>query len=535
MTTPDSATSPPAGREATPPPIATGPFAIPTSRPEPVRRPRPFHWLPVLASVAIVGGLAGGVSWLRAQPSRRSGLVDELPRQLVSRADLSTVLTASGRVESSSNTVISCELERLEIQTGGHVISSNGSATIIELIDEGTQAKKGDILCRLDASDYEELVRQQQIKTEQSRAAWEQSKLNLEVAGLAVVEYRDGLYRQTIQSMEGQIALAESDLERSIDRLQWTNKMLDKRYAPVAQRALAERNLTQAKLDLVSSRFELTNFREYGSPKTLKELGAEVEKRRAEEIANNRRVARLEERLGHYRKMVDFCTIRAPHDGFVIFANDPSRRNSTPIEPGVQVRQRQELFFLPDLKKIEVVTYLHESISERVTPGMRARAKVEGLPGRTLMGRVDSIGPLPVESPNWTIDENVKYFVAVVKLDAVPDGILPGMTAEVEIDVERRNDVLAVSPEAVAVEQGKDVCYVAGVDGLERRHVTLGRSSRNLLEVTKGLQEGESVVINPTKIESLDSLVAPVVEGTTAEVAQDADHGPSAGYSPTIE
>jgi len=529
VTISESAAPPVAGREASYPPLPPG------QAPAPARG----RWLKAarwpLAAVAFAGALGGGFAWLHAQPSRRSGLVDDLPRQLVSRADLSTILTASGRVESSSKTTIACELERLEIQTGGHSISSNGSATILEIIAEGTQARKGDVLCRLDSSEYEELVRQQQIKTEQSRAAWQQAKLNFEVAILAVQEYRDGLYRQTVQMMEGQIALAESDLERSTDRLRWTEKMLGKKYVPVSQRSSAERDLARAKLDLMTSRFDLLNFREYGSPKTLKELSSEVEKRRAEELANNRRVSRLEERLAHYQKMVEFCIIRAPHDGFVIYANDPNRRNATPLESGVKVRQRQELFYLPDLHKIEVVTYLHESVARRVVDGLPARVMIEGLPGRTLRGRVTSVGPLPVNSPSWTIDENVKYFVALVKLDDAPDGILPGMSAEVEIDVDRRLDVLAVSPEAVAVEQGQDVCYVAGSEGLERRHVTLGRSSRNLLEVTKGLNEGESVVINPAKVDSIDALVTTGGEGSTAEVAQDSDHGSNAGATPTVE
>ena len=81
------------------------------------------------------------------------------------------------------------------------------------------------------------MVRTQTMKTEQSRAALEQARLNFEVAELAVGEYRDGLVRQNTQTMEGQIALDESDLERAADRLQWTDKMLEKGYAPLSQKA----------------------------------------------------------------------------------------------------------------------------------------------------------------------------------------------------------------------------------------------------------------------------------------------------------
>ena len=132
--------------------------------------------------------------------------------------------------------------------------------------------------------------------------------------------------------------------------------------------------------------------------------------------------------------------------------------------------------------------------------------RIEGLANRTLDGHVVSVAPLPTNGGNWWSDE-VKFFVAVVKLDAVPVGIRPGMSAEVEFDVDRCLDVLAVPTEAVAVEQGRNVCYVAGTDGLERRRVTLGRSTRDLLEVTKGLSEGDQVVLRPEKLDFLDSLL----------------------------
>ena len=81
------------------------------------------------------------------------------------------------------------------------------------------------------------------------------------------------------------------------------------------------------------------------------------------------------------------------------------------------------------------------------------------------------------------------------------------MSAEIEFDVDHCSDVLAVPSEAISVEGGRDICYVAGVDGLERRPVTLGRSNRDLLEVKKGLVEGDQVVLRPERLEDIGSLV----------------------------
>ena len=446
--------------------------------------------------------------------SARVESVRELPVRLVSRVDFQSRLTAAGRVESHQKTIINCDLERLTLSNEGRTLSSSGSALVLEVIEEGRRVKKGDILCRLSSSDYDELVRTQLMKTEQSRAALEQAQLSFDVAELAVEEYRDGVHHQSVQEMQGQIALTEADLERAVDRLRWTNDMLAKGYVPVSQRATAQRNVTELRLKLATGRWNLTNFTKYGNPRTLKELESEVEKRRYEVVANTQRVARLEERLAHYRKMVDFCTIRSPHDGLVIYAIDPFRRNAPRLEPGVEVRQQQQLFYLPDLSDMEVVTYLHESVANKVVAGLAAQVKVEGLGNQILAGKVISVGPLPVSSPVWTTSEEVKYFIAIVKLDQIPTGLLPGMSAEVEVDLDRSEDVLAVPAEAVALERGEDICYVAGLAGLERRHITVGRSDHNLLEITRGLAEGEEVVINPAKVDSLNSLVVQTANPT---------------------
>jgi HlyD family secretion protein len=211
--------------------------------------------------------------------------------------------------------------------------------------------------------------------------------------------------------------------------------------------------------------------------------------------------------LATYKRMVDYCTIKAPHDGFLIYAYDPTKPTAGAIEPGQTVRQGQKLFFLPDLKRMEVMAYIHESVAFRIHEGMKAKARIEGLANREFEGTVISVGPLPTNAGNWFSDE-VKYFVGVVRLDSVPTGLKPGMSAEVEFDVDRCLDVLAVPSEAVSVEGGRDICYVAGIDGLERRPVTLGRSTRDYLEVTKGLAEGDQVLLRPEKLGVVDSLVA---------------------------
>ena len=61
----------------------------------------------------------------------------------------------------------------------------------------------------------------------------------------------------------------------------------------------------------------------------------------------------------------------------------------------------------------------------------------------------------------------------------------------------RRENVLAIPSEAILIDHGYDVCFVVHEDSLERRQVKLGKTTRDLVEVTQGLEAGEQVVLNP--------------------------------------
>ena len=102
-----------------------------------------------------------------------------MPWPACSRTDLYPALTASGRVESSSRTVVECELENITIGVLGERLWAGGSSVLLSIVPEGSMVHKGDVLAVLDASEYEELLRQQQITVERSRADHRQAELDL--------------------------------------------------------------------------------------------------------------------------------------------------------------------------------------------------------------------------------------------------------------------------------------------------------------------------------------------------------------------
>ncbi len=433
------------------------------------------------------------------------------PRDLVRKYRLAPVgrtvlegsMTTQGHLESSKRTVIDCELQRIGIGVAGRGLAAGGSTTLLTVVPDGARVKAGEVLATLDSSDYEELVRQQTMTVERSRADHRRAELDFEVATMAVDEYRDGTMKEALKDHERLIALAESEVSRSRDRLDWATRMQDKGYVSLSVLKTETQNFDKADVALKKARGDRHVFEQFTARKMIRQLEGAARSKQSQLRYQDVNLARNLERLATLEKQVANCTIRAPHDGYVIYANDP--RHSIVIEPGITVRQKQHLFYLPDLEHMEVVAMLHESVVDRVKKGMRARIALEGAPDVSLSGRVRSIAPLPIME--WRHD--VRYFEGIVTIDeAVDRELMPGMTARIELSMPSASDVLAVPVEAVTTEQGAEYCYVMrrGGERLEKRRIESGQATHDLLEVARGLEEGEQVVLNPRVDEVADDL-----------------------------
>jgi HlyD family secretion protein len=482
------------------------------------RLAHPRVWL---AGLFVLSALATGIYFGWARWYHRGPLHEQYVTRAVHRADLFPIRLASGRVESGKRTIIECRLENIAVGVRGQRLTANGASVLLSVIPEGSVVKRGDVLAELDSSDYEELLRLQRITLERAKADRLQANLDLEIAQLAVREFEDGTVRETIEDFEGKIFLARSEVERANDRLNWSRRMHEKGYIPAATVTSDLFRKDQMALSLTQQEAAYALFKKFTAPKTVRELEGAVQGATATLEYQDLRLQRQLERLATLERQVSNCTIRAPHDGFVIYANNADRQLF--IEPGLPVHERQQLFFLPDLNDMEVVALLHESIVNQVDHGMRATVQIEGLNDRQIEGHVTQIATMA--TINYRSD--VKYFEGIVKLENVPEGLRPGMSAEVEIALPRIERVLAVPSDAVRVENGHDFCFVIHEDGLERREVKLGQVTSDLAEVTQGLAEGEEVVMNPRR-EDLEPETWPVRTDVISHESAP-QHDPSTG------
>jgi multidrug efflux pump subunit AcrA (membrane-fusion protein) len=131
----------------------------------------------------------------------------------------------------------------------------------------------------------------------------------------------------------------------------------------------------------------------------------------------------------------------------------------------------------------------------KVSPGQKAVFTVDAFPGQEFNGRVTAIYPKAV------IQDNVVNYDVVLALLTPYDGQLrPDMTASVTIFLDTRPGVLAVPAQAVKREQGKTVVYLASADRVVSRPVKVGWKEGQWIEITSGLQEGQTVLLDgPTE------------------------------------
>lgn len=478
-------------------------------------------WTLGVTLAALVGGVAGVSAWL----GFRREEVEPPPMVRVERADLELSLVVGGEIEGGKSTIVECELENLPGPDG----RPGAGMTLIELIPDGTPVRKGDVLCRFDSSVYEELARRQKIEVERATSEERQAELELEATRAALVAYRDGESVQLAEGLESKIALAQAELRKAEERLEWSERMFRVGYISSDGVAQARRARDQQEVDIANNRRALSTLTRYTAPKTVRELEVRVEDAaRRREFGTERR--KLEEdRLEKFETLVENCTVKAPHDGLAIHANIfyRSRRSNsgdTFLHTGALILEGQPLFILPDLAHPIVQLVLHESIAPQVRKGMSARIRVPALRGRELTGQVEWINPVPTEQ--WRAYHEYQGFDARITINDPPPKLLPSLTAEVTILTEKREGALVVPRSAVAVENGQTVCYLPGTDGFERRMVQMVPADRDRVEIVKGLDEGDLIVLDPSPFRARpEGLLDPLPASVRPTPAATADRG----------
>ena len=198
---------------------------------------------------------------------------------------------------------------------------------------------------------------------------------------------------------------------------------------------------------------------------------------------------RLKEKLAAAEADIMSLTVRAGTDGII---------SGLSLSRDETVQAGQKLFTVKSGGKVKIDVEIDELDIADITLGQRATAAFDALDGRKITARVAKINPIGVSR------NNVTHYTVTLELDEA-QGLMLGMSADVEIISRRADNVLCVPVEAIQIINGEK--YVALEGDIDKksgaviatRKVTTGVSDGVNIEITSGLSEGDRVAVPQVK------------------------------------
>ena len=482
-----------------------------TQASQPVRsRPKNGGGGMLLTFVVLLCGLAVG-GWVLASSvtgGESADVADEKMTIFVTKGPIQVRVTEDGEVESAKPVLLKCLVsggsQILEIVPDGTRIVAKG-----EPKQDPTDVEVGDQLVKLDDSKIKDALDKQRITVGNAQTQLIQAEKDLAVAKISITEYEQGTFVQELQGLDAEVTIAMENLRGVQNQYDYTQKMFRKGFVTKLQLEADEFAVKRSKLELQQSETKRTVLLNFTKAKMLEDFRSNV-KTATQAVTQKQSALELEKRaLERIGEQFANCVIVAPQPGMVVYHNERSRygRSQTAqIEEGATVREHQAIVKLPDFTRMQVKVNVHESKVQQVAVGDRALLTIQGYKN-PLKGKVIEIANQP-ETTSW-YQAKVKEYATIVKIDEIPEGMVPGMSAEVVIDVERRDALLRLPVESVIEIGGKYFAWESGRDGYTRRELTVAKSQKGdnrilsdnkFIGVEKGVAEGDEIVLNPRDV-----------------------------------
>ena len=330
----------------------------------------------------------------------------------------------------------------------------------------------------------------------------------------------DGEAKQQLRSLQDELQVAQEELLLTQDRIAGQRRLEERGFITPTELEAEELSLNKANNKMQQKETELKLYIQYTFPKEAEQklsdfenavmsYQRQVKENVAEQAQEEARFSSAERKfnlekvkLADVNQQIEFATIRAQRPGLVVYgAADQNssrwrRSSQEAIQEGATVTERQAILTIPDLREMAVKVNIHESAVQRVAVGQRVRVSVDAFPDDPLTGTVSRVAVV-ADSANSFMNPDLKVYPTTINIDGTHEWLRPGMSAEVEILVDRLEDVVYVPVQAVTYYDDQRVVYVAGRGAPQRRPIEVGSFSDSFIEIVSGLEEGEQVLLLP--------------------------------------
>jgi HlyD family secretion protein len=354
----------------------------------------------------------------------------------VERGDVARSVVARGKIE---------PLSRVGIKS-----KANGIIKAL-LADAGEPVKEGQVLAELDKEDLEAQVRE-------AKASRDAEEANLQAAIATEARAR-------IEAVNPELGFTRRDYER-------------------AQGLFKDKIASQQQLDDAERAYEVSRNKQQLLDASVECAVAQTQQCRARVAAAKAGVDRAEENLG-------YATIRAPITGIVLQRwNEVGDAVSSLLNLGSAA---SVIMTLGDTSSVYIKGNVDEADVGKTELNQCVRTKVESYPDESFDGVVKRI------APSGQDQGNVTTFEVRVTISNPKGKLRVGMTANAEIVLEERKNVLLVPESALVYEKDKSTwaqLLAPGTkQGWRKVPVKLGISNGQRTQIIDGLKEGDKLVL----------------------------------------
>jgi HlyD family secretion protein len=282
-------------------------------------------------------------------------------------------------------------------------------------------------------------------------------------------------------------------------------KIDDSLYATDA--ALATAKLQEANAKLYQAERDWNRAQKLGPSEALAESSYDAYKSAYDTAKAN--VAIAEATLARAKRNLDYCVIKSPVKGVII------DRRVNIGQTVVSSLNAPSLFLIAkDLKRMQVWVSVNEADIGNIRPGQEVSFTIDAYPGEVFRGEVGKI------RFNATMTQNVVTYTVEVITDNSSGRLLPYLTANLQFELNRRENVPVVSnsalrwsprPEQVAEK------FRSSLDSLTGDSSSVGSSKSNDPNLQAGLKYGVVWVKNNGFVKPIKVSIG-MTDGTMTEV-----------------
>lgn len=434
----------------------------------------------LLGAGILVLGVPG--AWLLA---RAPDEADASVVALVKRGEFKVMVNTSGELRALKSVPINVPQNAQQANQYQMKISS--------IVPEGTVVKEGDVVAELDRSGIASRASDVTLALQKAQAVYEQAMLD---STLNLSKAREDMRTMELTLEEKKLAKEQSVYE-----------------APTVRRQ-AEIDLEKATRALAQAKMDYKTRTEQAQAK-MREVGADRD--------------RQKNLLAVVQDVMANFTIRAPAPGMVTYVKEWNGKKKV---SGSQVGAWEPaVATLPDLTKMESITYVNEIDVRKIAVGQGAVLTLDSDPSKRLKGKVTSVANMGEQRPN----QDSKVFEVRIIIEGPDTTLRPGMTTGNAIETLSVKDVLYVPLEAVSSEAGVALVYKQSGSRVVKQEVATGAMNDDEVVIAQGIAEGERVLLSPpADKEKLDlvrlpgSEAAPKAGGDTAVGARPIPAAPAA-------